>query len=128
MQYKRIEEDDFIGELIKDVEDGTCISRPLINLRYDRDFAGGTMFFLPDNIDDLVKFLFDLSLGNSITYVNRVYSDNPFKFCNPTNPFLPKGRIYAYEIYYRESQDGTTNITAELIEHLYRAFHQEDCK
>ena len=126
MQYKKIEEEDFIGELIKDVEDGTCISRPLVNLRPDRDFAGGTMFFLPDSIDDLVKFLFDLSLGNNITYVNRVYSDKPFRFHNPTEP--SKARIYAYEIYYRESQDGRTNITAELIEHLYRAFHQEDCK
>ena len=126
MQYKKIEEEDFIGELIKDIEDGTCISRPLINLRYDWDYAGGTMFFLPDNIDDLVKFLFDLSLGNSITYVNRVYSDNPFRFQNHME--LSNARIYAYEIYYRESQDGTTNITAELIEHLYRAFHQEDCK
>ena len=126
MQYKKIEEEDFIGELIKDVEDGTCISRPLINIRPDRDFAGGTMFFLPDSIDDLVKFLFDLSFGNNITYVNRVYSDNPFRFLNPTES--SKARIYAYEIYYRETLDGTTNITVELIEHLYRAFHQEDCK
>ena len=126
MQYKRIEEEDFIGELIKDIEDGTCISSPLINLIPDRDYAGGTMFFLPDSIEDLVKFLFDLSLGNNITHVTRVYSDNLFRFCNTANPSKP--RVYAYEIYYRETQDGTTNITTELIEHLYSAFHKEDCK
>lgn len=126
MQYKRIEEEDLIGELIKDVEDGTCISRPLIKISYDWDYAGGTMFFLPDQIEDLVTFLFDLSLGNNITYMNRVYSDNPFRFHNPTKP--SKARVYAYEIYYRETLDGTTNITAELIEHLYRTFQQKDCK
>ncbi len=118
MQYEKIEEEDFIGEIVKDIEDGTCIGRPLINVKRIPN-ESGTMFFMPDNIEGLVNLLFDMSLSSNIIYVNRVYSDNPFSFCNP------KSRIYAYEIYCSESQDGTTNITSELIEHLYKSFSME---
>ena len=125
MQYKRIEEEDFIGEIVKDIEYGTCIGRPLINVKSDPN-RSGTMFFMPDNIEGLVNLLFDLSFSSNITCVNRVLSDNPLRFHNPDNP--SKARIYAYEIYYRETLDGTTNITAELIGRLYKAFQQKDCE
>ena len=125
MQYEKIEEEDFIGEIVKDIEDGTCIGRPLFNVKRNPN-ESGTMFFVPDNIEGLVTFLFDMSLSSNITCVNRVLSDNPLRFHNPDNPSKP--RVFAYEIYCSESMDGTTNIDDELIEHLYRAFRQEDCK
>lgn len=114
--YKKIETDDFRGEIVKDIVSGVCIKRPLFSVKQDvDDFPRANTFFIPDEKGRLIQFLFDLSLSKNITYVNRVYSPS-------IEGFKTNDRIYAYELYYGDSMDGRTNITPEFLESLNKLF------
>ena len=121
MQYKKIDEEDFCSAIINDIKDGTCVSRPMIALRNDENLHDSKIFFIPDEKDKLIQFLFDLSFSKNITHVNRVYSDNPLNGLNLPDR-LKKARVYAYELYYMDSVDGQTNITPKFVSELERLF------
>lgn len=123
MQYKKIDEEDFCSAIINDIKDGTCISRPMIAMRKEENIHDSRIFFIPDEKDKLIQFLFDLSFSKNITHVNRVYSDNPLNGINLNLPYHPKkARVYAYELYYMDSVDGQTNITPDFVGELNRLF------
>ena len=62
-------------------------------------------FFLPNHYDELVSFLFDVSLTKTI--------DHAFKITQ-----VCKGQTYlsGYDFYLVDSEDHQTNITPEFIE------------
>ena len=113
MRYQRIEEADFIREIERDIEDGTCFDRPLVNVNCYASGGIETIFYMPKDIEELVNLLFVLSLSSNIVCVERV---------------IISGKVFAYELHCDESNDGTTNIDDELIGRLYKAFRRENCK
>lgn len=77
-------------------------------------------FFLPNHYDELVTFLFDVSLTKSIHHAFRITQ-------------VCKGQTYlsGYDFYLVESKDHQTNITPEFIEAVSRfndAMKKEDEK
>ena len=66
-------------------------------------------FFLPNHYDELVPFLFDVSLTKTI--------DHAFKITQ-----VCKGQTYlsGYDFYLVDSEDHQTNITPEFIEAVSR--------
>lgn len=66
-------------------------------------------FFLPEHYDELVSFLFDVSLTKTI--------DHAFKI---TQTFTGQTHLSGYDFYLVESKDHQTNITPEFIEAVSR--------
>ena len=60
-------------------------------------------FILPSDIEDLMGYLFDVSMSKTI--------DHAFKYRMSHN-----GRLYGYNLYLVDSKDGCTNITPEFVD------------
>lgn len=62
-------------------------------------------FFLPSDTEDLVGYLFDVSMSKTI--------DHAFKYRMSCN-----GGLYGYNFYLVDSKDGCTNITPEFVDFM----------
>ena len=62
-------------------------------------------FFLPSDTEDLVGYLFDVSMSKKI--------DHAFKYRMSCN-----GGLYGYNFYLVDSKDGCTNITPEFVDFM----------
>ena len=62
-------------------------------------------FILPYDTDDLVAYLFDVSMSKTIDHV--------FKYRMSNN-----GELYGYNFYLVDSKDGCTNITPEFVDFM----------
>ena len=119
MEYEEIELADMASEIEKDVQARKLYWKVTVDL-YQQDnsnpneptnvrtfvFQVGEPKANDDETEDLLLYLFDVSLRKRIVMAHRERSE------------LELGKVYGYRLDLEDSKDGQTNITSELIDAL----------
>ena len=119
MEYEEIELADMASEIEKDVQAHKLYWKVTVDL-YQQDNSNPneptnvrTFVFQcsepkanDDETEDLLLYLFDVSLRKRIVMAHRERSE------------LELGKVYGYRLDLEDSKDGQTNITSELIDAL----------
>lgn len=119
MEYEEIELADMASEIEKDVRAHKLYWKVTVDL-YQQDnsnpneptnvrtfvFQCGEHKANDAEIEDLLLYLFDISLRKRIVMAHRERSE------------LELGKVYGYRLDLEDSKDGQTNITSELIDAL----------
>ena len=119
MEYEEIELADMASEIEKDVQAHKLYWKVTVDL-YHQDnskpneptnvrtfvFQVGEPKANDDETEDMLLYLFDISLRKRIVMAHRERSE------------LELGKVYGYRLDLEDSKDGQTNITSELIDAL----------